>query len=132
MTVVIRGLEDVLEAFRDLPSVLERSDAVADVARRFRAQMTAVTPAGYSGRLGRSVLAEFDQNEARVGYEEGVETAGNPRLDSVMRGRTSGRSVLWVSPADLGELLSQEFEDFEGEAMSVLENSYAGVIDGGS
>jgi hypothetical protein len=78
------------------------------------------------------VIAEFDDDEARVGYGAGVETAGDPKLDSVLKPRTRGKSVFWVPSADLGELLAQEFEDFEGEALSVLATSFGEMIGGGS
>lgn len=133
MTLVsLVGLESLKEKLGDLPTVLDSSQALADVARQFKDRMSAVTPAGYSGRLKRSVIAEFDAEEVRVGYESGVETAGNPKLDSVLKPRTRGRSVFWVPAADLGELLAQDFEDFEGEALSVLAASFGEMLDGRS
>ncbi len=123
---MILGLEETKQALLDFPSVLDTDRALRDVASQFRARISSVTPVGYSGRLKRSVMAEFDEGVARVGYEEGVETSGNPELDSVLRPRTRGRSVLWVPAEDLGELLAQEFEDFEGVAMSVLEDAFDG------
>lgn len=125
ISVEIQGLEETIAALRDVPTVLDRQKALSEVASQFKERMTEVTPVGYSGRLKRSVLAEAGEDEARVGYESGVETAGNPKLDSVLKVRTRGRSVLWVPVADLEETLAQEFEDFEGVALSVLEASFA-------
>jgi hypothetical protein len=125
ISLEIQGLEETIAAIRDVPTVLDREKAFSEVASQFKDRLIEVTPVGYSGRLKRSVIAEVEADEARVGYESGVETAGNPKLDSVLRVRTRGRSVLWVPVDDLEETLAQEFEDFEGVAMSVLEASFA-------
>ncbi len=124
MSVEIVGLRETVDAIRALPTVLDRKKALTEVAGQFQARVSDVTPAGYSGKLQKSVIARVDEDEAMVGYEEGVEKAGNPKLDSVTRPRTRGRSVLWVPPKDLEELLAQEFEDFEATATSVLESSF--------
>lgn len=128
MSVELIGLRETVDAIRALPTVLDRKKAFTEAADQFKARLTDATPIGYSGKLKKSVLAQADDEEARVGYEEGVETSGNPKLDSVTRPRTRGRSVLWVPSGDLEELLAQELEDFEATAVSVLEASFAEQI----
>lgn len=132
MSAEILGLQETISAIKAIPLVIDREKAFADVAGQFKARLTDATPIGYSGKLKKSVIAQVDDEEAIVGYEEGVETAGNPKLDSVTRPRTRGRSVLWVSAESLEELLAQEFEDFEGTAVSVLEELFAEQINAGT
>lgn len=132
MSIEILGLEETLDAIRAMPTVIDRARAFTPVADQFKARLTDATPIGYSGKLKKSVIAQVDDEQAIVGYEEGVETAGNPKLDSVTRPRTRGRSVLWVHAESLEELMAQEFEDFESTAVSVLEESFAEQINAGS
>lgn len=123
--VEIQGLEETIAAIRAVPSVLDREKAFTDASSQFRQRLTEVTPVGYSGKLKKSVIAEVGPDEAMVGYEKGVETAGNPKLDSVLKPRTRGRSVLWVPAEDLEEMITQEFEDFQDVALTVLGASFA-------
>ena len=131
MSAEIVGLQEAIAALRAIPTVIDREKVFTDVSNQFKARLVDATPIGYSGKLKKSVIAEVDEEQALVGYEEGVETAGNPKLDSVTRPRTRGRSVLWVHAESLEELLAQEFEDFEGTAVSVLEESFAEQINAG-
>ena len=132
MSAEILGLQETISAIKAIPFVIDREKAFTDVANQFKVRLTDATPVGYSGKLKKSVIAQVDEEEAVVGYEEGVEKAGNPKLDSVTRPRTRGRSVLWVHAESLEELLAQEFEDFEGTAVSVLEELFAEQINAGT
>jgi hypothetical protein len=122
--IEIQGLEETIDALQALPTVIDRGQVFSQVSTQFKQKLTAVTPAGYSGKLQRSVIDEVSDEQAVVGYEAGVEKAGNPKLDSVTRPRTRGRSVLWVRVEDLEDLATQEFEDFEDTAVSVMESAF--------
>jgi hypothetical protein len=71
------------------------------------------------------VIYEANEDESLVGYEQGVETAGNPKLDSVREVRTRGGSVIsrkkWIQPSDLESVLQETFDSFSDEAVEVLE-----------
>lgn len=127
--IVVEGMEEVIASLKELPTVIDRRRVFSDVASQMKQRLTSVTPLGYSGKLKRSVVSEVDEEQAVVGYEEGVETAGNPRLDSVIRPRTKGRSVLWVHVQDLEEMAKQEFDDFSEVAVSVMESGFLEQID---
>lgn len=124
MKIEVTGLEETIDAIRDLPSVLDREQVFTRVSSQFKQRLSSATPVGYSGKLQRSVVAEVDDHHGVVGYEEGVEKAGNPKLDSVTRPRTRGRSVLWVHVESLEELATQEFEDYQDTAVSVMESAF--------
>lgn len=124
MKIEVTGLEETIDAIRDLPSVLDREQVFTRVSSQFKQRLSSATPVGYSGKLQRSVVAEVDDDHGVVGYEEGVEKAGNPKLDSVTRPRTRGRSVLWVHVESLEELATQEFEDYQDTAVSVMESAF--------
>jgi hypothetical protein len=124
MSITVTGLDEAISAIESLPSVLDRMRVFEDVSAQFKQRLTSTTPAGYSGRLQKSVLSQVDDEQGLVGYESGVETAGNPKLDSITRPRTRGRSVLWVHVADLEELVTQEAEDFGDIGVSVMESAF--------
>lgn len=132
ISVSLEGLDDVLRTIRSLPSSVDTETALEAVSQQFSARLRAATPKGYSGRLRDSVLYEIDSesNTASVGYEQGVETAGNPKLDSVKRVKTKGRSVLrqWTQASDLESVLEETFDGYADEAMSVFERSVPDVV----
>ncbi len=129
----LEGLEDVIEAMRRLPTSLDRQTVFDDVSQQFSARLRAATPLGYSGRLRDSVVFESDDEQAVVGYEEGVEKAGNPKLDSVTRPNTSGRSVLRWTPADeLEGVMEETFAAYSPDGVSLMESRLAEQINGGS
>lgn len=102
-----------------------------EVSQQFSARLRAATPLGYSGKLRDSVVWESDDEEAVVGYEEGVEKAGNPKLDSVIRPTTSGRSVLRWTPVDeLEGVMEETFDAYSSTAVSVMETRFSEQIDG--
>jgi hypothetical protein len=79
------------------------------------------------------VIYEASEDEALVGYEREVETAGNPDLDSVIRPKTRGRSVLkWVSTDELSTVLEETFDSYSQEAVTFMGDRFAEEINGGS
>ena len=129
MRVEVTGLDDVIKAIRELPTSIDTEPALESVAEKFSAILRAATPPGYSGRLKESVLWHADGDEAEVGYDEEVEKAGNPALDSVTRPRTRGRSVLrWVPSSDLESILEETFTAFAAEGVLHLERELADGI----
>ena len=122
MKVELRGVEDVLESIRSLPTSFDTKSVFSAVSERFADRLRAATPPGYSGRLEKSVLWHADESEGLVGYEEGVERAGNPSLDSVIRPKTRGRSVLkWVAAEELESILEETFTAYAPEAVTYME-----------
>jgi hypothetical protein len=120
--VTLDGLEDVLAAIRDIPSSLDTRTVFSDVSQKFSARLRAATPKGYSGKLRDSVVFYSDEDGAEVGFEAGVETSGDPSLDSVLKPKTRGRSVLkrWVQPEELESVLEETFDGFSEEAVTIM------------
>jgi hypothetical protein len=125
ISISLVGLQETLAAVQRLPTSIERAPAFEEAAQTFSARLRAATPPGYSGKLRDSVIYEAGDEESLVGYEEGVETAGNPKLDSVREVRTRGGSVIsrkkWVQSSDLESVLQETFDSFSDEAVEVLE-----------
>lgn len=122
MKVELKGVDEVIEAIRSLPTSFDTKTVFSAVSERFADRLRAATPPGYSGRLAKSVLWQADEDEGLVGYEEGVERAGNPSLDSVIRPQTRGRSVLkWVAVDELESILEETFTAYSPEAVTYME-----------
>lgn len=129
MKVELDGLDDVLESIRRIPTSMDTRVVFEEVSQIFADRLRAATPPGYSGRLGKSVLWEADEDGGLVGFDEGVETAGNPRLDSVLRPTTRGRSVLkWVSADELETLTEEAFDAFAKDGVLYMERALADGI----
>jgi len=131
--VKVTGLNEVIDELRRLPSSIDRAIVLDEAAEIFAARLRAATPIGYSGKLKDSVIYESSEDVASVGYEQEVETAGNPKLDSVIRPRTRGRSVLkWVSSDELGTILEETFDAYASEGVLFMEERLAEQINGGT
>lgn len=131
--VKITGLNEVISELKKLPSSIDRAPVLEDVAEIFAARLRAATPQGYSGKLRDSVIYESSDDEAFVGYEQEVETAGNPALDSVIRVATRGRSVIkWVSTDELSTVLEETFDAYAAEGVLFMEERFAEQINGGT
>lgn len=133
MTVKLIGLEDVVRAISGIPTVIDRESVYDEVSQTFAARLRAATPAGYSGKLQESVIYEVSEAAAEVGYEQEVETAGNSDLDSVIRSKTRGRSVLrWVSVDELSTVLEETFDAYASEGVTFMSDRFSEQIDGGT
>jgi hypothetical protein len=133
VSVKISGLREVIQEFKRLPTVIDRETVYDEVSQTFAARLRAATPTGYSGQLRDSVIYEVSEATAEVGYEQEVETAGNPDLDSVVRPQTRGRSVLrWVSVDELSAVLEETFDAYAPEGVTVMSDRFAEQIDGGT
>lgn len=131
--VRVAGIDDVVRKLQGLPESIDQKEAFREVAEIFAARLRAATPAGYSGRLKDSVIYEAEEDGAEVGYEREVETAGNPELDSVIRPKTRGRSVLkWVSTDELSAVLEETFDAYSPEGVLFMEEKLLEQIHGGS
>jgi hypothetical protein len=117
----VSGVEEAVSALRDIESVLDRQGVFEAVAEEFAEDVREETPKGYSGRLKRSVLS----TDGEVGYESGVETAGNPALDkkSVLRRRK------WVQPEGLESVLMTSFARSSGRSVIMFEEEFAKKVD---
>ena len=131
--VKVTGLNEVISELKKLPSSIDRAPALEEVAEIFAARLRAATPQGYSGKLRDSVIYESSEDEASVGYEREVETAGNPKLDSVIRVATRGRSVIkWVSTDELSTVLEETFDAYAAEGVLFMEQRLVEQINGGT
>jgi hypothetical protein len=129
--VKITGLNEVIAELKKLPSSVDRAPVLEEVSEIFAARLRAATPPGYSGKLKDSVIYESSDDGAFVGYEQEVETAGNPALDSVIRPKTKGRSVLkWVSSDELGTVLEETFDAYAAEGVLFMEDRLVEQING--
>lgn len=125
ISVELQGLEDVVAAIRSLPTSIDRRAVFEDVSQQFSARLRAATPKGYSGKLKDSVVFSVEDEQAEVGYEVGVETAGKSSLDSVRRPARRGQSVLaryWVKPAELEAVLQETFDAYAADGVSLMES----------
>ena len=131
--VKITGLNEVVSELKKLPSTIDLGEIYTDTADIFAARLRAATPPGYSGRLRDSVIYDVSDEEALVGYEKEVETAGNTALDSVLRPKTKGRSVLkWVPADELATVLEETFDAYAAEGVTYMEEKLLEQIDGGT
>lgn len=114
MSVTLKGLDDVTQKLRRIPATMASRSAWEEIAGEFSARLRAATPPGYSRKLQDSVIFSVTDEGAEVGYDEGVETAGRPELDSVTRPRTRGRSVLrkWAKPEELEAVLQETLSSY--------------------
>lgn len=129
--VKITGLNEVIAELKKLPDSIDRAPVLEEVSEIFAARLRAATPRGYSGKLKDSVIYEASDEGAFVGYEREVETAGNPDLDSVIRVKTRGRSVIkWVSADELGTVLEETFDAYAPEGVLFMEERLLEQING--
>ena len=128
--IELEGLRETVESIRKIPTSIDRRTIFEDVASTFADRLRAATPPGYSGKLKDSVIYQATDESAEVGYETGVETAGNTVLDGIKRPATRGRSVLraWVKPADLESVLEETFNAYSAEAVTMLEEAFSDGI----
>lgn len=127
ITAELVGLEELAAAVRRVPTSIDRRSVFEDVSQQFSARLRAATPKGYSGKLKDSVIYSVEDEQAEVGYEAGVETAGDPSLDSVTRPRRRGRSVLaraWVKPEQLESVLQEAFDSYAPEGAALMESRF--------
>lgn len=129
--VRIKGLNEIIAKLEKLPARIDSETVLGEASEIFAARLRAATPKGYSGKLKDSVIYESEGEEAFVGYEREVETAGNPDLDSVIRPKTRGRSVLkWVSTDELGTVLEETFDAYSPEGVLFLQDRLVEEING--
>lgn len=125
ISVDVDGIADVVASLRAIASKARTSSSVADVGQDFASRLRAATPVGYSGKLRDSVVYSETDDGVDVGYEEGVETAGEARLDSVLSVSTKGKSVIrrkqWAKASELESIMQETFDSFASEAATVLE-----------
>ena len=132
ISITLTGLAETIEAIQKLPTTVGGKPAFEEAAQVFSARLRAATPPGYSGKLKDSVIYEADARESVVGYEQGVETSGNPKLDSVRDVKTRGSSVLsrrkWVQTSDLESVLQETFDSYADDAVTLLEQRLSSGI----
>jgi hypothetical protein len=121
------GYDDLLEAVRSFPTTLDYEPAYREAADFLAEKLKENTPKGYNRKLPDSVITVVTAAGAEVGYERGVETAGDRSLDSVTRPRTRGQSVLsrWVSADQLSSILEQTYDDFADESVRIFADGIA-------
>lgn len=102
ISVTVSGLRETIDAIRSIPTAVGRETLLAEAAEDFVPVLAEATPRGWSGKLPRSVLAQGGV----VGYEAGVETAGNPSLDG------KRRRTRWASVEQLETVLQDAIEDY--------------------
>lgn len=125
------GLREAIDDLRLLERRLDEGVASRETASRFAARLRAATPPGYSGRLFDSVMEQAAEDLAVVGYSSGVETAGNPALDSVTTPRTRGQSVLrWVPVPELESILVEAFDGYAPDGVFTMSSKIAEQVNG--
>jgi hypothetical protein len=132
ISITISGLNETVEAIQKLPTIVGGRPVFEEAAQAFSARLRSATPPGYSGRLKDSVIYEAEERESVVGYEKGVETSGNPKLDSILAVKTKGKSVIarrkWVHAADLESVLGDAFDAYKDDAVTLLEERLSSGI----
>lgn len=131
--VSLEGVDDVIKTLQKIPTSIDRESVFSDVSQRFAARLRAATPKGYSGKLRDSVVFTSDESSGEVGYEPGIETAGDSSLDSVLRAKPKGRSVLrrWVKPDELESVLQESFDQFATEAVTFMADRFSEEVNRG-
>ena len=128
--IEVRGLDELIRSIEKM-AVIDVRPAVSAAASTFADKLRAGTPVGYSGKLKSSVVQDDEDEHSEVGYEAGVETAGDPELDSVIRPKKAVRSVLvWTRPKELAGVLAATFDSYEGEGVLSLETRMMEAADG--
>lgn len=131
ISIEVTGLDEAISAIQRVPSTIGMEAAFEAAGQRFSSILRETAPPGYNRKLADSVMYEASESGVTVGYESGVETAGNPDFDRVTRPRTNGRSVLarrrrqWVRPEDLAIVLEETSDAHSDEILSVIERSIA-------
>lgn len=121
-SVSLQGLPQVIEAIRSIPTSIGRETVFSQAADEFATVLSERTRPGWNRRLGKSVLSQPTGEGYAVGYEVGVETAGNGSLD----GRR--RRSRWVSVNELETVLQETADEFLGAfSGSVLAQFAEGV-----
>lgn len=133
ISVEVTGVDQAIAAVRQIPSTIGLKSAFEAAGQRMSAILREETPEGYSRKLPESVVYEATDAGFVVGYEAGVDKAGNKELDSVTRPKTSGRSVLsrrrqWVRPEDLEVVIEETADAHLDEILSIIERSVADGI----
>lgn len=126
--MIVSGLEKTIDSVRRLPSSIGLRSIYDEVCQEFSARLRAATPLGYSGQLKDSVVYEASDEQGIVGYEPGVETAGDERLDSVLRVRQRGQSVLsknWVRPSQLEAIFQESLDSYSQEGAALMQSRIA-------
>lgn len=131
--ITIDGVDDVIKSLQSIPTSIDREAVFADVSQRFAARLRAATPKGYSGKLRDSVVFASDESSGEVGYEPGIETAGNSSLDSVLRAKPKGRSVLkrWVQPDELESVIQETFDQYATEGVVFMSKRFSEEVNRG-
>jgi len=128
ISLELTGLEEAIAAVRSLPTTIGMESAFESAAQRASAILREQTPPGFTGQLGAAASYKMTDGGFVVGYSRGVERRGNPRLDSVRRPRTAGRSVLnrprrWVTVDELRDNLEDTIDSNADEILSIIERS---------
>jgi hypothetical protein len=134
ITIRIDGVDEVSKSILSVPGKILTRDVLDETSQEFSARLRAATPVGYSGKLPTSVIALSEDTMAEVGYEKGVDTAGNKKFDSALRPSRKGRSVLhsstnkkrrWITVGDLESIAEEAFSAYEVEGLDRLESGFA-------
>lgn len=130
ISVEVTGLDAAIEAVRNVSTTIGMESAFESAAQRASAILREQTPPGFTGQLASAASYELIEGGFVVGYSRGVERRGNPRLDSVRRPSTAGRSVFnrprrWVTADELRDNLEDTVDSNSGEILSVIERGVA-------
>lgn len=126
ISISLRGLDEVVEKIKAIPTALGRDTVFDGATKEFTVLLASKTPPGYSGRLGRSVLSASVDGGSVVGFDEGVETAGDSALDGRRKSRKRRRR--WVSVDELETVLMASADEYMGSFEgSVLEAASRGI-----
>lgn len=126
----LKNAEETLKKLQRVPTAMDRLVVLEEVAEDLHEAVQDETPDGWSGKLRDSVLMHSTSDEAVVGYDDEVETAGNPALDSVLRPRTRGRSVrVWVKPDDLQTVLEAVVAEYLDEDLDGVKQRFLEELD---
>lgn len=134
----VQGIDETKSVLIRMSDGAAAAGAISAAANEFKEIIAEATPEGYSRRLPRSVASVINGESALVGYEPGVEVAGNPEFDSIVRRprkwtpearRTSVRRDRrkWISVNELESVL-QEAASFSADRVTAA--AAAGAMNG--
>lgn len=119
ISVTVNGLKETIDAIRSVPTSIDRETIFSDSAESFASVLAEATPKGWSGKLPKSVIFQGSV----VGYEEGVETAGNRSLDGKRKGSR------WASVEQLETVLQDAIGNYMTSFSGSVLSQFAEEVD---
>lgn len=118
----VEGLDEAEELFA---SVLARQNIWGEVSDAAASRVREATPTGYSGKLPTSVLAQYTDSNATIGYSTGVDTAGTRPRKKRKRGEKKNKRK-WITVPSLESKFESVMDGFSAEFSVMMASTIEG------